>query len=279
MGVLSSIVDGVAGAGAYNSAKNAVDGFIKGTNNGAKAAFAGTEMRTILRVPPDYFSSGTEEGIAIKSANDAKFDALSKSIKDPNSKINFLDPALNMQQPPTGPTSVLQGFGGIIFPFTPTITVENKAEYASQAVMHSNYHQYFYKNSSAGPIKISGKFTVQDQSEGAILLGTIHLLRALTKMRFGDDPSAGAPPPVCRLDAYGTAMLKNIPVVVTGWSHELPDSVDYITVANQPQVGMSMVPVLSTISIDLNVVYSRQEMLNYNVPGWINNKFQGQGYL
>ncbi len=191
-------------------------------------------------------------------------------------------PAEYLVGPAAGPSNVIQKNGGILFPYTPQISMQNQATYAQNTPLHSNYPLYFFKNGTVGPIQITAKFTVQNEFEGAVLLGVIHLLRGLTKMKWGNDPDAGAPPPVCRFDAYGDYMMQNIPVAITGWRHELPDNCDYIAVGRpgSPQTyGHSMVPTMSTITIDLNVMYSRQEMLAYNVKQWQNGDLVGKGYL
>jgi hypothetical protein len=184
--------------------------------------------------------------------------------------------------PAAGPANIIQKNGGILFPYTPTISMENQASYAAQNPLHSNYPLYFYKNSSVGPISISAKFTVQNEYEGAVLLGVIHLLRGLTKMKWGNDPDAGSPPPVCRFDAYGDYMLNNVPVSIASWRHELPDNVDYISVGRNGSpttYGHSMVPAISVIQITLNVMYSRREMLSYNVKDWQSGSLRNRGYL
>jgi hypothetical protein len=169
---------------------------------------------------------------------------------------------------------------GIVFPYTPTVTMNNQATYNSVAPTHSNYTSNAYKNSSVGPIAVSGKFTAQNEYEASLILGVQHLLRSLTKMRWGDDPDAGAPPPVCRFFAYGNSMIDNVPVVVTGWKMEYPDSVDYIQVgAGIKDYGNSFVPSVCTISIDLAVQYSRTEQLNFNVRDFLAGKLAGKGYL
>jgi hypothetical protein len=169
---------------------------------------------------------------------------------------------------------------GIIFPYTPTVSSNNQAVYNSVSPTHSNYSSNFFKNSSVGPISVSGKFTAQNEYEGAVILGVQHLLRTLTKMRWGSDTNAGAPPPVCRFFAYGNGMFDNVPVVVTSWKMEYPDSVDYIQVgAGIKDYGNSFVPSVCTISIDLAVQYSRTEQLNYNVTDFLNGKLVGKGYL
>lgn len=177
-----------------------------------------------------------------------------------------------------GPQSILKNFGGILFPYTPSISYDNQATYTPINPTHSNYTQFFFKNSNVGPISVSGKFTVQNESEAEILLSIQHLLRSLTKMRFGADANAGAPPPVCRLDAYGDMMLSNVPVVVSSFKIEYPDSVDYIAVKTG-QYASSLVPTISTISLTLNLMYSRKEIRDFSVDQWLSGKLSNKGYL
>jgi hypothetical protein len=180
----------------------------------------------------------------------------------------------------TDPSSVLKQFGGIIFPYTPTISFDHSATYSPLNTLHSNYTQFFYKNSAISAINLTAKFTVQKEEDGVVLLGIIHLLRSLTKMRFGPDKDSGAPPPVCRLEAYGDYMLRNVPVAVASFRHDLPDSVDYIAVGKKSTMfGNNIVPVLSTITLTLNPMYSRAEMQEAGVNDWLNGKQRGKGYL
>ena len=183
-----------------------------------------------------------------------------------------------------GLNSELANIGGIIFPYTPQITLEQKADYEGVNPLHSNFTQYFYKHSSITPISIQGKFTVQNDADAGVYLSTIHLLSALIKMRFGDDTNAGAPPPVCRLNAYGLFGLNNVPVVLSNFRQELPDGVDYYTISKTGSFklfGTTSVPTVSTISINCNIVYSRQEMQNFNIPDWLmsGNASRNKGYL
>lgn len=172
---------------------------------------------------------------------------------------------------------------GIIFPYTPTITVEHKADYANQNPMHSNFALHFYQRSSVSPIQITGEFTVQNEKDAAIYLSTVHMLRALTKMKTSLDTDAGSPPPVCRLDAYGEYMLKNVPVVVSSFRLELPNKVDYFTIGKSTQnmiFKQTSVPVLSTISVTLLPIYSRAEMQKFSVNNWLSESTaRRDGYL
>lgn len=169
-----------------------------------------------------------------------------------------------------GPNDELFNLGGIIFPYTPSISYEQKADYATATPIHSNFTQNFYQRSGISNISISGKFTVQNDDDAAVYLATVHLLRSLTKMLSGGEPNSGAPPPVCRLDAYGDYMLSNVPVAIGSFRVELPDGVDYFT-TKTASFGSASVPILSTIAITCVPMYSRAEMQKFTVKGWLNN--------
>ena len=179
-------------------------------------------------------------------------------------------------------TALLSEFGGVLFPYTPQITLEHKADYTSQNPTHSNYTLQFYKTSSVTDITITGKFTVQNDDDANIYLATSHLLSALTKMRWGGkggDSDSGAPPPVCRLDAYGSFMFKNVPVVITSFKHDLPDDVDFYTVHSEI-FGSASVPTKATFTVNCKPAYSRQEILSTSVTKYLNDpSTRQQGYL
>lgn len=180
----------------------------------------------------------------------------------------------------TDPGKVLSTFGGIVFPYTPQISFSHDATYQSVNPTHSNYTQYFYKNSAVSAIQVNAKFTVQNEDDAIILVGVLTLLRALTKMKFGPDKDAGAPPPVCRFSAYGNYMLSNVPVTVASFRHDLPDSVDYFQTGNMFRThGLNFVPVMSTISLTLNPTYSRSEMMRAGVTSTLTGKAQKSGFL
>jgi len=175
---------------------------------------------------------------------------------------------------------------GIIFPYTPSISYDVRAEYSPAPTVHSNYTMSFFQRSSIGTININGKFTVQNEKDAGVYIATINLLKALTKMRAGDDTLAGSPPPVCRLNAYGAYMFNNVPIAITSYRIELPDTVDYFTLGKQqenPVYGVNTVPVLSTIAINCIPMYSRNEMQSFTVTDWLTQvkgtKFRNTGYL
>lgn len=169
----------------------------------------------------------------------------------------------------------LRNLNGIIFPYTPSITYSVKADYANQNPTHSNFALYFYQRSSVSSISIQGKFTVENYRDAVNYLSTVRLLKALTRMRFGPDPDAGAPPPVCRLDGYGKMMLKNVPVVIQEFRVELPDGVDYFRAGPSNTFELNMVPTVSTLQVTCLPMYSRRELQGFSVNSYISNTDTG----
>lgn len=182
-----------------------------------------------------------------------------------------------------GNSGELSYLGGIVFPYTPVISLTHKADYTLQTPLHSNFALNFYKSSSVTPITISGKFTVQNDDDAGVFIGTLHLLRALVKMKSGDDADSGAPPPVCRLDAYGAFMLENVPVAISEFKVEFPENVDYYSISvsgNSSKYEQTTVPTVCTISVTCIPMYSRSEMQKYSVNSWINDSaVRKGGYL
>lgn len=119
---------------------------------------------------------------------------------------------------------------GMIFPYTPSISVSHIANYQSQALTHSNYAQQFYSNSEVSDITITGDFTVQNADEGRYLVAAIYFLRSCTKMFFGKDELAGNPPPIIFLDGYGSHYFPHVPCVVSNFTHTMDGNVDYIEI-------------------------------------------------
>lgn len=270
-GVPEDQVDG----GIDNSAKN-----VSPLSEEAKATTADSSEGLTSFLSDSGRGNGANVPFGATKSVPAAAQAQWSQAKDLRAKLRV--PNEYLVGPAAGPSNILKKNGGILFPYTPQINVDNQASYNSQNPLHSNFPLYFFKSSSVGPINVTAKFTVQNEFEGATLLGIIHLLRSLTKMKWGNDPDAGSPPPVCRFDAYGDFMLYNVPVSVASWRHELPDSVDYIAVGrpgSPTTYGHSMVPTISTINLTLNVMYSRREMLAYNVKDWQSGGLKYRGYL
>ena len=129
---------------------------------------------------------------------------------------------------------------GVIFPYTPSIETSYSATYGTTPLTHSNYKGQFYQNSSVGDVTIRGTFTAQDTREASYLLAVIHFFRSVTKMFYGQDDEAGTPPPLVYLSGLGQYQFNNHPCVITNFSYNLPNEVDYIRANGFNNIGLNM---------------------------------------
>jgi len=182
-----------------------------------------------------------------------------------------------------GIQSPLKNTNGVVFPYTPQMSVSHSARYGEQKLTHSNYANFFYEGSEVSAITIAGDFTVQTPEEGKYLLAAVTFFRSCTKMFFGknnEQSLAGSPPPLVFLNGYGRYYFPNVPCVVTQFQHTMPADVDYMEVshfldevnptgfANSSgkfkseiellNAAVTRVPTNSSISITVQPVYSRK---------------------
>ena len=197
----------------------------------------------------------------------------------PASTLFYNDPANQIQQP-------LQHTNGVLFPYTPQVSIAHNARYQEQALTHSNYKNYFYEGSDVAAITISGDFTVQNVEEGRYLLAAIYFLRSATKMFFGADDLAGNPPPIVYLNGYGELYLPNVSCVITNFSHTMPPDVDYVEIpyTDRDNAGYGQdtqlvrLPTTSQLSVTLQPVYSRNNVHNnLTLTDFSNGKLLSQG--
>jgi hypothetical protein len=122
----------------------------------------------------------------------------------------------------------LKHTNGVVFPYTPSVSVAYSAQYETTQVTHSNYKVYNYNSSSVDSISVTGDFTAQDAAEANYMLAVIHFFRSATKMFYGKSSHRGVPPPLLYLSGFGQYQFDNHPVVLQSFTYSLPTDVDYI---------------------------------------------------
>lgn len=194
----------------------------------------------------------------------------------------------------------LKSTNGVVFPYTPSITLSYSASYGQLKTTHSNHPAYYYEGSEVQAIQISGDFTVQNQQEGQYLLACIYFFRACTKMFYGSGQLAGNPPIIVYLNGYGANMLPNIPCVVTSFQQVMTGDVDYLEIpdletAINPETGQAYypdgvpdsqgkgrttrVPVACQLQIGLQPVYSRKRLAEFDLEKFAAGKLIDKGFL
>jgi hypothetical protein len=140
--------------------------------------------------------------------------------------------------PNPGILAPLKAQGGVIFPYTPSISTGYKANYSSYDLTHSNYKGYYYQSSAVDAVTLSCPFTAQSTVEAEYLLAVIHFFKSVTKMFYGQDAERGTPPPLVYLTGLGEYQFNEHPCVVQSFTYELPADVDYIR-ARSPNINNS----------------------------------------
>ena len=122
----------------------------------------------------------------------------------------------------------LKDAGGLIFPYTPSIQIQQNTAYTPVTPIHNNYPFNAFKSSDPGTITITAPMYAETSEEALYWVAALHYLRSISKMFSGNDPKAGNPPPIVQLNGYGSYVFKNVPVIITNFSVTLEKDCDYI---------------------------------------------------
>ena len=208
----------------------------------------------------------------------------------------------NKQKSPNEVLSPLASEGGVIFPLTPSIIIQHAATYNPMSLTHSNYNFYSYAHSEIPSFTVTGEFPVQNSEDAQYWVAMLHFFRSVTKMFFGgaNDSLKGNPPPILQLNGYGSYVFNNVPVVVTNFNVDMRADVDYICTSQSPGRGTGGVnlsslyndlnpgivsnpsnnstwaPALSTVTLQLQPVYSKESIKKFNMRDFVNGRLNGR---
>jgi hypothetical protein len=175
---------------------------------------------------------------------------------------------------------VLESTGGVVWPFTPSVTVSTKANYTPIDTVHSNYQFHAYKNSVVDDITISGEFSCETEKDAAYWIAATVFFKTATKMFFGQGENVGNPPIICNLTGYGSSVFDKVPVIIKSFSVDLGADVNYIR-CNSFGTN-TWVPVMSTISVIVTPIYNRRNLRKFSLTDFANGKAVGSdgvGYI
>ena len=183
------------------------------------------------------------------------------------------------------------------------------------AMTHSNYPFYAYGHSEVSAITVIGDFPVQNYQDAQHWVATLHFLRAVTKMFFGGSENSlkGNPPPILQLNGYGNHVFHNVPVIVTSFTVDLRNSVDYISTnqsgtftdskgnvsssrqidnsaitddlskkVSNPDVNRTWAPTDSQFQVQLQPIYSRESVKKFSMQEFVNGSLSnkdGVGFI
>jgi hypothetical protein len=179
--------------------------------------------------------------------------------------------------PFSGPGAILQPTNGILFPYTPNISVAHQVEYSSYELVHTNYQPNAYAKSRTPAIQITGVFPSQTPEEAEYTVGVMHFLRVASKMNFGQSSNPGTPPPVLELSAYGKYNFNRVPVLIGGFNFIYEDGVDYVNVGGADST--LQIPVVMTIAIDLLPQYSPGIQSSFSIEEFASGSLYSAGFI
>jgi hypothetical protein len=161
----------------------------------------------------------------------------------------------------------------LVFPFNPTILLGSSANYTSVQPTHTNHPFYAYENSQIDQITITGEFIQENERDAKYWIAVLHYFRTMTKMFYGESDPLGNPPMVVRLNGYGKHVLNNIPVVITNFTTDMPQDVDYIECKVNNEVNF--VPIQSTFTVTVQPQYARRSHSRFSLNDYINGTHIG----
>lgn len=164
------------------------------------------------------------------------------------------------------PLSSASGTDGIIFPYTPQISTNYRAEYSSYALTHSNYKGYFYTNSFVDAVNVTATFTAQDTKEAEYLLAVIHFFRSATKMFYGQDAQRGSPPPLVFFSGLGEFQFNEHACLISQFTYTLPSDVDYIRARSSNTSGINFTTVREKQSVAVPALSGLSRLANALLP-------------
>ena len=172
--------------------------------------------------------------------------------------------------------------GGLIWQYTPTIIVTGQANYAQAHMQGMNYQINTFQNSLPPALPVTADFTANDIYEARYMLAMFTFCKIATKGAFGDSAvkagDYGRPPPVLVFEYMGDHMFNKVPVIVTSYSIQLPDEVDYVPV----KVGdtVTHVPTRCNLMINLEPTFTPQKLRRkFNLDALTSGEAYKDGFI
>jgi len=179
---------------------------------------------------------------------------------------------------------------GVVFPYTPAVTLNYTADWSGQKLTHSNYTPQFYNSSEIQDLQIQGQFTAMNAIEARYLLAVITFCRLATKMFFGQGENVGNPPPILHLNGYGQHHFNNVPVVLKAAQYTLPPDVDYISTGTiegvdnsgfnvESGVTATRVPTDMAVFFTVAPIYSRAQVSTFDYNKFASGEMVKRGFI
>lgn len=166
------------------------------------------------------------------------------------------------------------------FPYTPTTSIINSANYSSYDLTHSNFQQRAFDSHMNMEINITAPMIVRSEEEALYVYKAATWIRSTMKMSWKNDVDPGMPPPILRFNAHG--IYENVPCVVRDFTWNLDSDIDYIEIQDptSDKFKVMRVPVTNMFVLTLSVTYSPKSIReNFSVKDYLTGNLKDKGYV
>ena len=165
------------------------------------------------------------------------------------------------------------------FPFTPTISVIQSANYSNYDLTHSNFQQRAFDSHTNMELNITAPMIVRSEEEALYVYNAAVWIRSTMKMSWMQDDNPGMPPPILRFNAHG--VYENIPCVIRDFTWNLDSDIDYVEIPDPTNNKKIMrIPVTNMFVLSLSVTYSPKSIReNFSVKDYLAGNLKDKGYV
>jgi hypothetical protein len=199
-------------------------------------------------------------------------------LKEPSGRLqNILDP--KYESTGGGRTSQIATPTILNFPFTPTISVIQSANYSSYDLTHTNFQQRAFDSSTNMDLNITAPMIVRNEEEALYVYNAALFIRASMKMSFGQDDNPGMPPPVLRFYSHG--IYENVPCMIRDFTWNLDSDIDYVEITDpNNSKKIIRIPVMNMFVLSLSTTYSPKDVREkFSVKHYLQGNLKDQGYV
>ena len=165
------------------------------------------------------------------------------------------------------------------FPFTPTISVIQSANYSNYDLTHSNFQQRAFDSHTNMELNITAPMIVRSEEEALYVYNAAVWIRSTMKMSWMQDDNPGMPPPILRFNAHG--VYENIPCIIRDFTWNLDSDIDYVEIPDPTNNKKIMrIPVTNMFVLSLSVTYSPKSIReNFSVKDYLAGNLKDKGYV
>ena len=171
------------------------------------------------------------------------------------------------------------GHARLNFPYTPTISVIQSANYNEYGLTHSNFQQRAFDSHTNMELNITAPMIVRNEEEANYVYNAAVWIRSTMKMEWMQDDNPGMPPPILRFNAHG--VYDNIPCIIRDFTWNLDSDIDYVEIPDPKNYKKIMrIPVTNMFVLSLSVTYSPKSIReNFSVKDYLAGNLKDKGYV